>query len=260
MKRSRKSAGTELRESVGKKPSPHGGSKGARIYRRRDAALGLLLEAFESAEELHCSDWDFALEIEELRKAGFTNSDLRWLVCKGYVEHARETRPTDDHSRSFRPTGHLTFHESTCFVLSETGVEFARKGLQQAAHRSSEHYVPAPQGNGEQTAEPVPKWDPDRLELCVGKSIVKKFQVPAANQELILSAFEEEGWPVRVDDPLPPRPNQDPKARLHTTINALNRNQRDRLIRFRGDGHGEGIRWELIETTGNGDQPSASTA
>ncbi len=260
MKRSRETADTESRQSAEKKPRQQGGSKGARIHRRKDAALGLLLEGFEFSEELHCSIWYFAVEIEELRKAGFTNSNLRWLVYKGYVEHAREIRPTDEHSRSFRPTGHLSFHESTCFVLTETGVEFARKGLRHAAHGSKSHHVPEPPSNGEQTAEPVPKWDPDRLELRVGMSIVKKFQVPAANQELILSAFEEEGWPVRVDDPLPPRPDQDPKSRLHTTINALNRNQRDRLIRFRGDGHGEGIRWELVEPSGNGDQPSASTA
>ncbi len=261
MKCSRREAGEDLQQSAGKKrPCQHGGSKGAGICRRKHIALWLLLEAFDFAEELHRSIWDFALDIEELRKAGFSNSTLRRLVCKGYVEHAREIRPADEHSRSFRPNGGLAFHKRTCFVLTESGVDFARKGRQQATHCSSSHHAPGPQSNGEQTDELVPKWDPDRLELRVGKSIIKKFQVPAANQELILATFEEEGWPVRVDDPLPPHPDQDSKRRLHTTINALNRNQRDRLIRFRGDGHGEGIRWELVDSTGNGRQPRASTA
>jgi len=39
--------------------------------------------------------------------------------------------------------------------------------------------------------------------------------------------------------------NQDSKRRLHDTINSLNRNQKQSLIRFLGDGKGEGIRWEF---------------
>ncbi len=167
MKRSGKTADPESRQSAEKKPRQQGGSKGSRIHRRKDAALGLLLEGFEFSEELHCSIWYFAVEIEELRKAGFTNSNLRWLAYKGYVEHAREIRPTDEHSRSFRPTGHLSFHESTCFVLTETGVDFSRKGLRHATHGSKAHHVPEPPSNGEKTADPAPKWDPDRLELRV---------------------------------------------------------------------------------------------
>ena len=63
---------------------------------------------------------------------------------------------------------------------------------------------------------------------------------------MILAAFEEEGWPPRIDDPLPPKPDQDPKRRLHDTINSLNRNQQHLLIQFFGDGSGQGIRWNLI--------------
>ena len=57
-----------------------------------------------------------------------------------------------------------------------------------------------------------------------------------------------------------PRPEQEPKQRLHTTVNALNRNQKNHLIRFRGDGRGEGIRWELHAPGGNGDDSTASNA
>ncbi len=75
---------------------------------------------------------------------------------------------------------------------------------------------------------------------------MKQFKVPAANQERILAAFEEEGWPIRIDDPLPPNSEQDSKRRLHDTINSLNRNQKQNLIRFVGDGSGQGVRWELV--------------
>ena len=89
-----------------------------------------------------------------------------------------------------------------------------------------------------------PKWDNQRRQLRMGNEIVKEFKLPSPNQETVLMAFEEEGWPPRVDDPLPPLDQLDPRRRLHDTIKALNRKQKQDLIRFRGDGSGEGIRWE----------------
>jgi hypothetical protein len=61
----------------------------------------------------------------------------------------------------------------------------------------------------------------------------------------VLSAFEEEGWPPRLDDPLPPHSEQDRKRRLHTTISNLNRSQDHRLIHFEGAGDGQSISWRL---------------
>ena len=69
----------------------------------------------------------------------------------------------------------------------------------------------------------------------------------AGNQETVLAAFEEEGWPRRIDDPLPPRGALVPKYRLHFTIQCLNQGQLSQLIRFFGDGTGEGVCWELRE-------------
>ncbi len=59
----------------------------------------------------------------------------------------------------------------------------------------------------------------------------------------MLSAFEEEGWPPTIDDPLPPVAGMDAKRRLHDTINRLNRNQKHRLIRFGGNGRGRAVCW-----------------
>ena len=75
---------------------------------------------------------------------------------------------------------------------------------------------------------------------------MKQYRVPAPNQEAVLSAFLEEGWPRRIDDPLPPKGDVAPKTRLHDTIKWLNRNQQERLLRFLGDGTGQGVLWELI--------------
>ena len=67
-----------------------------------------------------------------------------------------------------------------------------------------------------------------------------------ADQVLILAAFEEEGWPDRIDDPLPPLRDINPKCRLHDTIKWLNRNQEIRLLQFSGDGKGQGVRWKIL--------------
>ena len=96
------------------------------------------------------------------------------------------------------------------------------------------------QGNG----KPVPHWDSSRHELRLGGRLVKQFKQPSPNQETILMAFEEERWPARIDDPLPPVAEQCPKRRLHDAIKCLNRNHKSPLVRFRGDGTGEGIVWE----------------
>ena len=71
--------------------------------------------------------------------------------------------------------------------------------------------------------------------------------MPAVTQEAILAAFQEEGWPPHLDDPLPPVRDGYPKDRLRDAIRHLNANQKKRLIRFRGDGTGQGILWELID-------------
>ena len=66
----------------------------------------------------------------------------------------------------------------------------------------------------------------------------------------MLSAFEEEGWPPRIDDPLSPLPGGNQREHLHNTIVNLNRYQRQRTIRFFGDGNGQGVCWEFIAAGG----------
>jgi len=91
-----------------------------------------------------------------------------------------------------------------------------------------------------------PRWKQLARELWFGGVLVKRFCVPARNQTLILAAFEEEGWPPRMDDPLPPVAGTNCKRRLHNAINCLNRAHRARVMRFFGDGTGTGICWKLV--------------
>jgi hypothetical protein len=205
------------------------------------AALSILLEAYEYARELRRSQWDFAVEINCLRVAGLTSSDLRWLACQELVEHGAELTRAGRDVRVFHPTGPLTFTKRTCFVLTETGVALARKGHSGATPAQAE-----PDRRIAATGPLlIPQWDKERHELHLGSLIVKHFKLPAPNQETILAAFQEEQWPPRIDDPLPPHQDQDPKRRLHDTINTLNRHQTHPVVRFLGDGTGEGVRWEL---------------
>ena len=57
----------------------------------------------------------------------------------------------------------------------------------------------------------------------------------------VLDAFQEDGWPDRIDDPLSPSKDQ---QRLHETIASLNENMALPLVHFRADGTGQGIVWE----------------
>jgi hypothetical protein len=223
---------------------PETQSSAFELNSRFHAGLLILLEAYSYALELQRSVWDFAVEIPVLRKTGLTNSDLRSLVCRGVAEHAAEVTGNTSNCRVFHRTGRFTFTKGTCFVLTEAGAVLARQ-----LHDAPSQPVESPRhASTTASASPVPEWDKERQELRLGEFVVKQFKVPAPNQEIILASFQEEGWPPRIDDPLPPQPDQDAKRRLHDTINTLNRHQKHELIRFLGDGTGEGIRWELLSS------------
>lgn len=96
-----------------------------------------------------------------------------------------------------------------------------------------------------------PVWNPDTRELWVGPRLVKRYRLPAENQCLVLMAFEESGWPPRIDNPIPPGGHTgDPSKRLRDTIQALNRyHATSGVIRFEADGTGEGIVFRLTART-----------
>lgn len=190
--------------------------------------LRMLLQASQYAAELGRDRWDFAVEIASLRRVGLTNSDLRWLLCKGFVEHAVEAKASDEDRRSFRHVGQLKLRDDVCFVLTDVGAKAVASLPRMRRLRPKR-----------------PTWDRSARVLFLGGLIVKQFRVPAVNQVAILDAFEEERWPDRIDDPLPPDDDVDAHERLHDAIKHLNHHQRLPLVRFLGDGTGCGVRWSL---------------
>ena len=96
------------------------------------------------------------------------------------------------------------------------------------------------------TTAPQPVWDRSRRELRLGNKLIKRFKWPAENQERVLDAFEDNGWPTHISDPLEPHDSICPKRRLHDTIKCLNRKQINGLIKFRGDGTGLGVLLQIV--------------
>jgi hypothetical protein len=230
------------------------------------AGLRQLWQACTLAEEVDRDIWEFAIERTESHSAGVSNSDLRWMICQGLIEHAYEVRDHSQHIRQFTKGIDLCLEDRSCFVLTEEGKLLASELVSHAA--------PSPAINGRtggngrldiarglgiaSVLSPSPTWDCARHQLCAGQAIVKEYKLPSPNQETILATFHEEGWPPRIDDPLPRHPDLDPKRRLHDTIKSLNRNQRRRLIRFMGDGTGEGVRWEWMQQQSAAENSAAS--
>ena len=227
-------------------------------------ALCLLSRAYSLARDAGADSWDFALEIDALVEARLTISDLRWLVAKGFVEHGRESSLYGAPHRSFRRGDGFFFDHSTCVVLTPDGAAFVGQFLR-GSPMSPNAIEPTegtsivggvtsgldggsradhdPEGRLQATFKPC--WNSMRRELCLNDQVVKRFRVPAQNQEVILGAFEEERWPDQIDDPLPVSGDIDPRTRLHDAINRLNRCQAERVLHFHGNGTGTGVCWSF---------------
>lgn len=230
------------------------------------AGLTLLFEAYCYSRNANVNLWDFALEIETLYGTGLTISDFRWLVAKGFVEHGRELSVYGDPHRTFQTAAGFYFESGTCAVLTPKGITFVRDLLDEpvlsresalsvepascpgrGAVAATNESMPlaARTVNESHDAVAKPHWAPMRRELCLEGLVVKRFRVPARNQVVILSTFEDDGWPEYIDDPLPIKNGIDPKTRLHDAINRLNHSQENPLVRFHGNGSGTGVFWKV---------------
>jgi hypothetical protein len=208
---------------------------------RLAVALAVLHQACDYATELGVVPWEFAVDRDDLSRAGATHNDLRWLIARGLLEHGLEKTRANDPRRTFQCPGGRLLRERSCFVLSALGLAWAERFVRDATHAGSRE-----EQNGRLL--PIgdrPHWDADRRELSFREGGLKRFRSPAPNQERVLAAFEEDGWPPRIDDPLPPQADQDSKRRLRDTIATLNRGQKG--IRFSADGLGQGVCWQAVE-------------
>ena len=162
------------------------------------------------------------------------------MVVKEFVEHADETSVHGNEHRSFTPSRGLTFLPTTCVLLTIKGAALAAR-----ENAAAPGEIPEANGKSHPKAAPKPQWDAARRELSLGGRMVKQFHVPARNQELILSAFQQEGWPESIDDPLAGEIHIDPKTRLNDAIYRLNHKQLACLLRFHVNRHGSGVCWSL---------------
>jgi len=257
--------------------------------------LALLLTAYDYAQDSQTDPWQYAVGFAELQFAGTTLLDIRWLVHRGFAEHALETTIPGDQARMFRALPPTSFPPEVCLALSADGAAAIRSvlaktgtlpltspsesatsplrtgGLTMGVSTGPLDSAPRP-GSATTTSSPSrksahgrtvstlirpsastlpshlkPVWDRAHRELHYNDQLVKRYRVPAANQIAILEAFQEDGWPEFIDDPIPPAEGQDPKQRLNVTIKSLNRNQVNKLIRFHGNGDGVQVYWEAVE-------------
>ncbi|MCI0347881.1 MAG: hypothetical protein L0Z53_00510 [Acidobacteriales bacterium] len=88
-----------------------------------------------------------------------------------------------------------------------------------------------------------PRWDAGNRRLLFGPLIVKEFIRPAASQILVLTAFQEQGWPRRIDNPLSGT-HKKAHEHLRSVIKKLSHGQQ--ILRFHGDGTGQGLWWEVL--------------
>jgi hypothetical protein len=184
--------------------------------------LDLLRAARDAAVESDRDLWEFAVSVGSLKAAGAGETDLRRLSAAGLVEQADELLRPRQRRRSFRKRANLGLTDRTCFVITPAGERAPKAVLLK------------------------PRWDGAQRQLWYGERLVKWFRVPANCQETVLSAFEEDGWPDRIDDPLPPAVGLDRGARLHETIRRLNTGQKNPSLLFRRDGTALGATWHVL--------------
>jgi hypothetical protein len=189
--------------------------------------------------------WDFAVEIRCLRAAGLTHTHLRWLLCKGYVEHALEETQRGDARRLFCATANLALTKRSCFVLTQAGIDLASPEIGPARLASPTEREETPARSLPAIRAEVPQWDAEQHTLNWRGRAVKHFRREAPFQEAILAAFQANGWAPCVTVSLPRDQGVSPKERLHETIKNLNRGLRPHL-RFTQEGNGSRVGWVAV--------------
>jgi len=192
------------------------------LVRCDGAALELLRRSWYYATDCGCDPDEFAVSLGELGRSGLTHNDAKWLLRKGFIRLRQSGR---------RVRAQARWTPSTSLVLTDQGFSFLAGG--DPAPATPTTGIPG-----------VPRWDVLNRTLWFDGVLIKRYRVPAENQALVLSSFEEEGWPHHIFDPLPPKQGLNCQRRLHDTINRLNRHQRAQALRFYGNGNGRAICWE----------------
>jgi hypothetical protein len=183
------------------------------------ALLSLLVGAYRCAGLLGRPPQDFPCRWAQLRRTGVEEEVVRDLVAGGQLE----VRPPAEAGGLEHP-----WDPRTRLVLTSGGAELAFRVLEEAHPEWAE-------------GGPRPRWDARTREVWFRSRLVKRLRRTAPNQECVLAAFEETGWPRRMDDPLPRGAD-----RLRETVKSLNRGQLWPALRFTIEADGQGLRWVAV--------------
>src|SRR5262245_18416641 len=103
-------------------------------------AICRLLKAYNYAADTGRSPWEFAVTIGELRRDGVSESELRWLACRGYIDHAQEV-PTSGNERAFDRHVSLRLSKRSAFVITNSGITFTHEVLGDFIRTEAAHEI-----------------------------------------------------------------------------------------------------------------------
>ncbi len=209
--------------------------------------LKALREALDYAHDLRTSRWEFAVEWDAMRRFGVTPSDLRWLAGRGLIESRLEVTQLSSPQRSFQPCQPMMLSKRTCFVLTDAGEELLAGVRPLGGVRLGAEWPECDSPSDTSADAMLPQWDHDRLELRVGSTVLRQFKLPSADEERVLAAFEELGWPHRIGCPLSAGGEY---QRLVECVAALNWRQRQPLLHFGCSEQGLEVSWEFRHDDG----------
>jgi hypothetical protein len=177
------------------------------------AALALLLGRYRCASLLGWSPWDFPVELQTFRTLGVPEPLLRRLVEVGPVNECPAPRG------AFPGDG-------TGFVLTLQGAVLAETLLREVPER--------------------PRWDPQKRQLWYGTVLVKQLKRLAPDQQLVLEAFQQAGWPEAISNPLAGETDAERRGRLRHVVKRLNRRRASDVLWFELARGGRGLRWRAL--------------
>lgn len=207
------------------------------------AALRLLKQANDDAEDVGDDPRQFASSKEAFAAVGATESDLLWLVKCRFAEHLQDVTRDTEAQRQFRVLTGARLRDNSCFVLTHLGkVYVERNGFGPAAEAPTTST--ARQQPGQPPAERI-CWDRQRHELWVDGILAKRFKHVALTQWDVLDKFQARGWEgVLQLDPAGDHQRQ-PGQRVREVVAELNKSLERSLIHFRKDCASIGITYDL---------------
>jgi hypothetical protein len=201
----------------------------------RKRALGVLLSAHkDEVFEIETDSHRLRLRLKSARRRFGSEPHVRYC----FEQEQCDILPFEDPNVA---TENSTSCSTTSLVESNRLIECVEQPLCEATPAFLEQYGDVSSNAAlASKATIMPRWNDDKRSLSVGDQLIKCLTKPAPLQTLVLRAFQELGWPARIDDPLK-------AGQRDYTVASLNRNHTSPgIIQFGRDGTGEGINWRLV--------------